>query len=330
MASYVDEPGPGAQKRRHAEEPTSVSEQEDRQGGHDSDVRLASDFHTDNGHRFGNFPNYYSFHNVEDRLDLLTKDLISPMLDECGDDFTIADIGCNDGTLTKALHEKVVTVVASRGLTTRVRTLGLELDPQLVARARSTTFTPGNGSEICFEDVDATDEARVSALASSFLGPSSTRINLVTCFSTTMWVHVNHGDATFLAFLDHLKRLSQRLVIEPQPWRCYRSAATRLRRMGKSELVCYEAVAARSDKVIENFIVRAVCGFSGSAAEAAATTTTASAAEATMATMTATKKTTKKTTVAGPEAEFGCVVLSDAAGSWERKVLLFERGICVD
>mmetsp|Transcript_23944 Transcript_23944/g.39928 ORF Transcript_23944/g.39928 Transcript_23944/m.39928 type:complete len:497 (-) Transcript_23944:173-1663(-) len=59
--------------------------------------------------------------------------------------------------------------------------------------------------------------------------------NLVCLFSITMWIHLNHHDEGLLAFLAQSMALLQprgSLVVEPQPWKCYRNADKRCRRMG--------------------------------------------------------------------------------------------------
>lgn len=270
--------------------------------------------HDDVGHRFGNFPNYYAFHAVGDRLDELAEPMLVQWVTEAaqtdgGGVFNVCDVGCNDGTLTQALHEKLARIalaLAAAGgnvaAAVQVRTVGLELDPALVARAQAR----GGPAEGCagvleYVAVDCTDDARVAAAAAAFLGPyHRARFDLVTCWSTTMWVHVNHGDAAHAAFTQRLALLATRLVIEPQPWRCYRAAAARLRRQGRPGLQCYEDVSKRNEKLMEDLTIRLVCG----ANEEAASTKSGDTAEA---------------------GAFKCEELTDAAGSWKRKVLLFER-----
>ena len=177
--------------------------------------------HVDDGHRFGNFPNYYAFHQVEDRLDLLSDVLLSTWLSSIkpGSTFNVIDVGCNDGTLTRTLHHKLLAAAPPSVL---VRTMGLELDPLLVDRARDHCASELSDGSMSFEAGDATDESLVAASTKAFLG-SSHRFDLVTCFSTTMWIHVNHGDEKFKGFLNHMAALSTRLIVEPQPWRCYRA-----------------------------------------------------------------------------------------------------------
>ena len=62
--------------------------------------------HGDAGHRFGNFPAYYDFHSVGDRLDLITADMAMSWMDGFEGVFTILDVGSNSGTLTNALHQE--------------------------------------------------------------------------------------------------------------------------------------------------------------------------------------------------------------------------------
>lgn len=50
------------------------------------------------------------------------------------------------------------------------------------------------------------------------------------CFSVTMWIHLNHGDEGLENFLKAICEISRLVVVEPQPWKCYRSASRRLKR----------------------------------------------------------------------------------------------------
>ena len=314
------------------------------------------DIHDDAGHRYGNFPNYYDFHNVHDRLDVLTDEVLTNLLKTAGHcaaansagdtSFNILDVGSNDGSLTIALHHRVARLLRdlraeslSSSLPITVRTLGMELDPRLVSRSRerlkhakaddgaegcdssatlgtmtddpsssvssssnittlsslsssetamassiqsplsppstassSDTLMPKgdstdrigllHGDKIRFEALDATNTPRFREVIKSFLS-STTKdsagvdrtcvktlrpaVHLVTCFSTTMWVHVNLGDDGLHLFLGELANAADvALVVEPQPWRCYRSAVQRLRRQGKPPLAAFEHLAANN------------------------------------------------------------------------------------
>merc|ERR1719491_2179974 len=59
------------------------------------------------------------------------------------------------------------------------------------------------------------------------------RFDLTTIFSTTMWIHIHSGDDGLVAFLERTCRMTDLLVVEPQPSKCYRSVNVRLRKMNR-------------------------------------------------------------------------------------------------
>ena len=59
--------------------------------------------------------------------------------------------------------------------------------------------------------------------------------DLICCYSITMWIHLNHGDSGLRRFLTILASLTTNLLIEPQPWQCYKNARERWRRSGKDD-----------------------------------------------------------------------------------------------
>ena len=61
--------------------------------------------------------------------------------------------------------------------------------------------------------------------------------DLVTCFSVTMWIHLNHGDAGLQHFLKTVSSLGHFVLLEPQTWNSYKSA---VRRMNKSDCEPFE------------------------------------------------------------------------------------------
>ena len=46
--------------------------------------------------------------------------------------------------------------------------------------------------------------------------------DLVMCFSVTMWIHLNRGDKGLAEFLGLCCSLSRNVLVEPQPWKCYK------------------------------------------------------------------------------------------------------------
>jgi 7SK snRNA methylphosphate capping enzyme len=78
--------------------------------------------------------------------------------------------------------------------------------------------------------------ANATATALATTAPScprgeAERYDVVTCLSVTKWVHLNGGDAALLRLFARARRAlvtGGLLVLEPQPWRSYRSAARKL------------------------------------------------------------------------------------------------------
>lgn len=62
----------------------------------------------------------------------------------------------------------------------------------------------------------------------------NTKYDMICCFSTTMWIHLNHGDAGLYSLLEWISTSTDCFILEPQPWKCYRNAYTRLKRMGQA------------------------------------------------------------------------------------------------
>lgn len=123
--------------------------------------------------------------------------------------------------------------------------LGFDLDEELIHRARSSNPHPEN---ITFIPLDITqDEASRAELGSYLQGFERSTFHLCACLAVTMWVHLNHGDAGLLGLLSRLASLSDHLLLEAQPWKCYRSAARRLRKLGRSDFDHFKTLKIRGD-----------------------------------------------------------------------------------
>ncbi|XP_075910150.1 pre-miRNA 5'-monophosphate methyltransferase-like, partial [Petromyzon marinus] len=111
--------------------------------------------------------------------------------------------------------------------------LACDLDADLVERARGDNPHP---EVIAYETFDFMDTAARDAALDAFLRRHGrARFDLCLCMSVTMWIHLHHGDAGLRRFLAAAARTATFLLVEPQPWRCYRAAARRLRRLGLAE-----------------------------------------------------------------------------------------------
>lgn len=180
-------------------------------------------------HILGNYHKYYTFHPVSSRIDLLKgKNLFLSLWQAMDqpDSFSILDIGCNEGDLSLAIRDLAVSELPSH-VTTSV--FGVDLDPYLIKLAQEKSSSNPRAS---FKRVDFTDSHQIDAFNSEI---NSNLFHLVTIFSTTMWIHINHGDSglqTFFLQASGFLKTNGVMLIEPQPGRCYTNAAKRCRKMG--------------------------------------------------------------------------------------------------
>ncbi|KAK3907242.1 putative RNA methyltransferase, partial [Frankliniella fusca] len=201
----------------------------------------------------GNFINYYDFHPPEERLRLLPE---SPWLERENRQLVFLDIGCNTGALTTRLHEKLSQSIkkeASDGC----YTLGIDIDPVLIERARELNSCP---DQITFECMDFMSE-RGSEVFKEHLSKCRGQFDVIFCFSVTMWIHLNHGDDGLKRFLQDISDMAKIIVIEPQPWKCYKSAVKRLKRCHKT-FPFFEKLTIRDqvEQFIEEFLLK-TCSF---------------------------------------------------------------------
>ncbi|XP_059425065.1 pre-miRNA 5'-monophosphate methyltransferase [Carassius carassius] len=195
---------------------------------------------------YGNFINYYTFNPPENRLSLIPQTLLQN-IGLASERVLILDVGCNSGDLSVALYKHLLHEEASGSDFSKreVYLLGFDLDQDLILRAQNSNPIPQN---IQFIPLDITDGAKSQAVLESYLGRfGCPRFHLCTCFAVTMWVHLNHGDEAFLSLLSRLASLCEFLLLEAQPWKCYRSAARRLRKLGRSDFDHFKTLEIRGD-----------------------------------------------------------------------------------
>lgn len=83
------------------------------------------------------------------------------------------------------------------------------------------------------------------------------KADVIFCFSVTLWIHINHGDAGLDDFLMNISNSCQYLVLESQPWKCYRTAARRAKRAGQPPFPYYDKLSVRGNVTdyIDKFLV---------------------------------------------------------------------------
>ncbi|NP_001079900.1 pre-miRNA 5'-monophosphate methyltransferase [Xenopus laevis] len=199
---------------------------------------------------YGNFPNYYSFNPPENRISLLPAELLHKLFrkpaesDSSTQPLLGLDVGCNTGDLSVALYNHL-TEPHSKSSDVPVHFLCCDIDPDLITRARASNPFP---DFISYATLDIMDSSAVRGPVNDFLQQfARSTFDIAFCMSVTMWIHLNYGDQGLVTFLGHLANLCDYLLVEPQPWKCYRSAARRLRKLGRQDFDHFHSLSIRGD-----------------------------------------------------------------------------------
>lgn len=103
--------------------------------------------------------------------------------------------------------------------------LGIDIDPALIKRAEELI-----SKNTSFKCLDIMDEINRKILISNYLTSFNVnKFSVLFCFSTTMWIHLNHGDVGLKSFLQYICSIAEIVVVEPQPWKCYKTAVKRMK-----------------------------------------------------------------------------------------------------
>jgi SAM-dependent methyltransferase len=215
---------------------------------------------SEEGHRYGNFYNYYTFHPVSNRTKHLEEILVYMVHEWNGVNqfcqkqaFRYTDIGCNEGNLTielakllsgqfskqiRSFEEKGTDMSTAEKSYPTISCTGFDFDPELIRRAQLKTLQQSEQLakiQIQFQVLDVLKDDIIQKCCDlQFTNfPAQYCTDLTTLFSTTMWIHIHGGD-------DGLRRVLQQIcactrywiLLEPQPSKCYGTAAFRLRRLG--------------------------------------------------------------------------------------------------
>ncbi|XP_049865171.1 probable RNA methyltransferase CG11342 [Pectinophora gossypiella] len=196
--------------------------------------------------KYGNFINYYSFHSAKQRIDNLHPQMF-PRTTETS--ILCLDIGCNTGELTTELHSYLKTIYSN----VDIHMLAIDIDPTLINRAQETN----TNSDISFQAINIMEETDCDVIHKYLKSHERKSFDVTFCFSVTMWIHLNNGDDGLKQFLQFIKDISKTIIMEPQPWHCYRNAQRRVKKSGNS-FPLYEQLEIRSDVdiVIENILTQ--------------------------------------------------------------------------
>ncbi|NXD17324.1 BN3D2 methyltransferase, partial [Nothocercus nigrocapillus] len=200
---------------------------------------------------YGNFPHYSRFHPPEGRVRLLPPGLLQRLFPVAARPLLGLDVGCNSGELSVALYRHLLGLSEGEGSRNQpeagqdLNLLCCDIDAALIERAQHCSPFPAS---ISFAQLDIMDSgAREPFLSSHLRRFGRATFDIGFCMSVTMWIHLNHGDSGLVAFLAFLASLCKYLLVEPQPWKCYRAAARRLRKLGRNDFDHFRSLAINGD-----------------------------------------------------------------------------------
>lgn len=120
-----------------------------------------------------------------------------------------------------------------------------DIDAALIDRAERGSPFPAS---ISYATLDVMDPGARELLFSTYLSRfRRSAFDMGFCMSVTMWIHLNHGDDGLVEFLAYLSSRCKYLLVEPQPWKCYRAAARRLRKLGRNDFDHFRSLAINGD-----------------------------------------------------------------------------------
>ncbi|XP_054859636.1 RNA 5'-monophosphate methyltransferase [Eublepharis macularius] len=201
---------------------------------------------------YGNFPDYSRFNPPEGRIRLLPAALLSRLFPgPHGRPLLALDVGCNSGELSIALYRHLLGLKDNRDSPEgpvagkELSLLCCDIDRELIERAKQRSPFPGS---ISYVTVDIMDPDTREPLLCSYLSRfGRSAFDICFCMSVTMWIHLNHRDGGLVEFLSCLASKCTYLLIEPQPWKCYRAAARRLRKLGRNDFDHFRSLTINGD-----------------------------------------------------------------------------------
>ena len=151
----------------------------------------------------------------------------------------LLDVGCNEGDLTAQVLQEAQKQLPD----VDVKAYGIDLDDELIQRAKEKYK---NNTALQFATIDIMEPDSLKTFMTS---REISSFSLVSCFSITMWIHMNHGDEGLMQFLNTVGAVSDcSVLLEPQLWKSYRKANERCRRRGISELPHFKTLKVKDIK----------------------------------------------------------------------------------
>jgi len=126
-----------------------------------------------------------------------------------------------------------------------LKILGVDIDEQLIGRAIANY----SNDDISFRCINIMDQEAPAAIRDYLKSNNVQQFDLITVFSVTMWIHLHHGDSGLTRFLQILNEFGGNVLLEPQPWKCYQTAARRMRKLGSEKFPAMENLTMRGEQL---------------------------------------------------------------------------------
>ena len=144
------------------------------------------------GHLVGNFPNYYAFHPVEQRMSFISEGYWLELWDALDrpERLLILDVGCNEGDLSLAMYKMACGELSGEKCT--VKLLGVDIDEMLIERASKKCHELEQ--DVVFLAMDfMTHSGEADMRLGEYLRAlGATSFDFISLFSITMWIHINY------------------------------------------------------------------------------------------------------------------------------------------
>ncbi|KMS94380.1 hypothetical protein BVRB_021990, partial [Beta vulgaris subsp. vulgaris] len=186
------------------------------------------------GGQHGSYRGYYGQRRdwaMDNRVKYLKENLEEGM-----DVSAWLDIGCNEGLLTMALgsalwiYSPLSDVLAAKTFKCKSM-IGIDIDKELIGRAELNKTTLTEQGEDSKNDTNGSVgndafEGDLKFVHGDVLHETgrSNQFSVISCFSVTKWIHLNHGDPGLLKLFDTIFRMLKPnglFILEAQPWKSY-------------------------------------------------------------------------------------------------------------
>jgi len=162
--------------------------------------------------------------------------------------------------LTVRLYEHLMQANDESRVYGHLVMLGVDIDATLIQRSIECNRHLEN---IFYRTADIQSHDSRQGVIGEFLGNyGAKRFSVIFANSVTMWIHLNCGDDGLRDFLQYISSIAEYIFIEPQDWKCYKTAVRRMKKLGCEPFQHFPVLEWRDDvsQQILNYLQSAACG----------------------------------------------------------------------